>query len=111
METTRKPIILLCRDLLLASRVRAAAEGAGVALVTVRDPAKVGGTEGVTLIVDCNLAGALGVVGEFRAREGARVVGFASHADVETIQLARAAGVERVVARSAFLADPLSYVS
>jgi len=82
-------------DLMDRSKVAAVAPGAIV--VTAVDALAAG--EGDLVVLDLSRTGA-DVVGALVA-SGARVIGFASHADREGIDAARAAGCE-VYTRSAF---------
>jgi acetylornithine deacetylase/succinyl-diaminopimelate desuccinylase-like protein len=82
----RPPVVALIRDLILGSRVSAAAAGLGVPLRTIRDPAKLAGAAGDRLIVDLNEPGAIEAAVAWRAAgEGRRAVGFVSHVDVATV--------------------------
>ena len=104
MGTTADPPATLCliRDLMFASKVTAAATAAGVAVRLLRDPAALATVDGSQLIVDLNQPAALPAAAAWRARTGRPVIGFVSHVDVDTVAAARAAGVDRVLARSAF---------
>ena len=55
--------------------------------------------------MDLNQPGAIDAAGAWRGRAGggADVIGFVSHVDTATIQKARAAGIDRVMARSQFV--------
>jgi hypothetical protein len=97
------PVIALVRDLLFASKITATAAAAGTSVSLVRDPAKLGGVPGSRLIVDLNLAGAIEAAQSWKAQTGGEAVGFVSHVDTETIDRARAAGIDRVLARSRFV--------
>ena len=103
-EPTPSPtLLILCRDLLLGSRITAAAQSAGVPFRVVRDAAKLTGQEGRRLIVDLNQEGAADAAAAWKAATGGEVVGFVSHVDGATIQQARGAGLDQVMARSAFV--------
>lgn len=96
--------IALVRDLIFASRITATAASAGVYVKLVRDPAALAGQPGRRLIVDLNLDGAIDAARAWKdANDGGEVVGFVSHVDTATIDRARAAGVDRVLARSRFV--------
>jgi hypothetical protein len=97
------PVIALVRDLIFASRVTATAAAAGTCVQLLRDPAKLAGQAGRRLIVDLNLDGAIEAAQAWKAASGGEVVGFVSHVDTATIDRARAAGVDRVLARSRFV--------
>lgn len=108
---TPAPVLVLVRDLLLASQIRVAAGHAGVAIELHRDPGKVASaSHGRRLIVDCNLAGAVEAAAAYKCRTGHPVVGFVSHVDTQTIAHARSAGLDRVLARSAFFADVRTFL-
>ena len=97
-------LLILCRDLLLGSRITAAAQAAGVPFKVVRDAAKLSGQIGGRLIVDLNQEGAVDAAAAWKAAtSGAEVVGFVSHVDAGTIQRARDAGLDRVLPRSRFV--------
>lgn len=111
---TPAPVLALIRDLMFSSRVTSTAASLGVAVKLLRDPALLSGEPGRRLLVDLNLPGAIEAAaawkragGEANAAEGEgrrRVVtGFVSHVDAETIGRARAAGIDRVMARSQFV--------
>ena len=101
---TEPTLLILCRDLLLGSRITAAAQSAGVPFKVVRDAAKLTGQAGQRLIVDLNQDGAIDAAAAWKAASsGADVIGFVSHVDGPTIQRARAAGMDRVIPRSQFV--------
>jgi hypothetical protein len=102
-------VLVLVRDLLLGSRVTAAARSAGVESRIVREPASLGQASANRLVVDLNLPGALEAAIEWKNADSSgrrQVFGFVSHVDVEMIRAARAAGIDQVLPRSA-LADKL----
>lgn len=101
METTH-PVIALVRDLLLASRITTAARSSGGNVQLVRSPGDLAGLPGSLLLADLNLEGAIEAAAAWRQARGGAVVGFVSHADAATIAAARQAGINRVMARSAF---------
>ena len=97
-------LLILCRDLLLGSRITAAAQSAGVPFKVVRDAAKLPGQVGERLIVDLNQEGAVDAAAAWKATtSGADVIGFVSHVDAATIQRARNAGLDQVLSRSRFV--------
>ncbi len=106
-STTHPPeptLLILCRDLLLGSRITAAAQSAGIPFKVVRDAAKLTGQPGQRLIVDLNQDGALEAAAMWKsASGGADVIGFVAHVDTPTIHRARAAGLNRVLPRSQFV--------
>ncbi len=81
------------------------ARSRGIDIKTLRDPATLALQDGDWLIVDLNQDHALNAAAEWRRRTGRAVVGFVSHVDTETITAARAAGIDRILARSAFVAQ------
>ncbi len=95
-------VLCLVRDLLFFSKIRAAAELAGVPLKSLRDPTKLREENGRGLIVDLNQQDALAAAAAWRGRTLRPVVGFVSHVDADTIQSARAAGMDRILVRSQF---------
>ena len=96
------PVLCLVRDLMFAGKITVAAGHAGVTVDMVRDPAKLLDRDGRQLIVDLNQEGALAAAIAWRQRTGRPVVGFVAHVDTDTIAAARTAGIDRVLARSAF---------
>jgi hypothetical protein len=96
------PVICLVRDLLFYSKIRAAAESAQIPLKSLRDPTKLLNETGIGLIVDLNQPAALQSAANWKEQTGCAVVGFVSHVDTETIAAARAAGLDRILARSQF---------
>jgi hypothetical protein len=96
------PVLCLVRDLMFAGKITVAAGHAGIVVEMVRDPARLSDREGRQLIVDLNQDGALPAAVAWRQRSGRPVIGFVAHVDTATIAAARAAGIDRVLARSAF---------
>jgi len=110
-------------DLVFGSRIRAAAalRGSGAIVSTRPDrivEAVANGAGIVFVDLDTRAADPVALVGRLKAgtdtRE-ARVVAFASHVRTDLIEAARAAGVDRVLARGAFarllpelVGDPLA---
>lgn len=101
-DCTANPVVCLVRDLLFYSKIRAAADALGVALKSLRDPARLVDETGCALIVDLNQSDCLQAAAQWRQRTRLPVIGFASHVDVETINAARVAGIDQVLARSQF---------
>lgn len=100
------PVLCLIRDLMFSSRVSSTAAQLGVPVKMLRDPARLGSESGERLIVDLNLPGAIEAAQAWKlaAHGQARsAAGFVSHVDAETIHKARAAGIDRVMARSQFV--------
>jgi hypothetical protein len=102
-QTNALPVLVLVRDLLFGTRIRSAAEDLGVAVKMVREPAKLAAEAGSKLVVDLNLDGAIPAAMDWKAKAHRPVVGFVSHADTRTIDAARQAGIDRVMARSRFV--------
>jgi hypothetical protein len=88
---------------MFAGRIRASARARAVVLEMLRDPAQLSTRGGERLIVDLNQAGALDAAIEWKLRTGGSVIGFVAHIDVDTITRARSAGIDHVLARSAFV--------
>ena len=99
------PVLALIRDLMFSTRVTGTAKQFGIPVRVIRDPARLAGEPGRRLIVDLNLPGAIdaAIVWRGESAGGADVIGFVSHVDTATIQQARAAGIDRVMARSQFV--------
>jgi hypothetical protein len=100
------PILVLCRDLLFASKISSAAKGLDVPVKLIRDPLKLAAeTEGRRLIVDLTQDGFIQAAAEWKQRTGGHVTGFAGHADTETIDRAQRAGIDSVLPRGGFVAN------
>ena len=100
------PILVLVRDLLFASRIAATARAEGVEVRMLRDPVALANEAGERAIVDLNPPGVLAAAAAWRVAEPVtprKVIGFVSHVDADTIAAARAAGIDQVLARSAFV--------
>jgi hypothetical protein len=95
-------LLILCRDLLFASRITAAAQAQGLPFKVIREPAKLAGEAGRKLIVDLNLDGAIDAAAAWSRQTSRPTTGFVSHVDTATIRRAREAGIERVLPRSQF---------
>ena len=114
-ETISKPLVLvLVRDLMFCSKITATASAASIPFKVIRDPAKLTGEIGDRLIVDLNQPQAIDAAAQWRSATGRPAIGFVSHVDVEAIAAAKAAGIDRVMARRQFvqlllalLADPI----
>lgn len=105
-------LIALVRDLIFGSRISGAAKSLGVPLRTVRDPAMLAAVPGRRLLVDLNLAGTIEAAAAWKAAEpGREVIGFVSHVDTQTINLAREQGIDKVLARSRFVELLPQYIS
>ena len=103
-ETPPQPqIVALVRDLLFASRIRGTAKELGVEVLLLRDPQHLAGAQGSRLLVDLNQDGAIEAARQWKEASRGVVIGFVSHVDVETVNRARAAGIDQVLARSRFV--------
>src|SRR4051812_592713 len=98
------PILVLCRDLMFASKIRSAA--GSIAIKLLRDPAQLIEFDGTALIVDLSQDGAVvaGVTWK-SAHPAAALIGFVGHTDAATIARATAAGFDRVLTRGQFAAN------
>lgn len=101
IESTQ--VLVLCRDLIFATKISGTAQALNVRVKMIRDPAKLGTEPGSRLIADLNLDGAVPAAAAWQRGTGGPVVGFVSHADADTIAQARAAGIDRIMARSQFV--------
>jgi hypothetical protein len=101
--TSRPPVLVMVRDLMFCSRITATAGAANVPFKVIRDPAKLAGEIGDRLIVDLNQPQTITAAADWRRATGRAVIGFVSHVDSETIAAAKAAGLDRVMARSQFV--------
>jgi PleD family two-component response regulator len=112
-------ILVAVDDLLFSSRIRTTAKQAGVELTFARTPSEIleqaRALKPALLIVDLNSAKADPVATVAAMKRDAelasiRTLGFVSHVHTDLIAAARQAGVDEVMARSAFasqLADIL----
>ena len=101
--------LLLCDDLLFASKVTATARAHGLAVTVCRDwprllAALADGVPRAILLDLSNYTLSLDAVMGWRAA-GVRVVGFGSHVDVALLKAARAGGCDPVLPRSKFTAE------
>lgn len=109
-------VVLLARDLTLASRLQAAAAAAGLSVTLVNEPSQLAsqlGPECRLVLLDLAEAGfaPAAVVPQVRAQApAARVLAFGPHVQEATLGSARAAGCDLVLSRGQFhrqLADLL----
>jgi DNA-binding NarL/FixJ family response regulator len=105
-------VIAVIDDLLFLSRIREAARRAGIEVVQARDEATLlAAAERARLVlVDADSdrlpwRAALAALRADRARPELPVVAFLSHVAADRAGLARAAGVRRILARSAFVKE------
>ena len=105
-------ILVVVDDLMFSSRISTAAKAAGVPIRFTRSPesllAAARAEKPARVILDLNSARTrpLEIVAALKAdSELAQIplVGFVSHVDTATIEAARKAGVDRILARSAFV--------
>jgi hypothetical protein len=97
-------VLALVRDLMFASRITAAGRSQGVSVRLLREPGQLDGVPGRLLLVDLNQDGTIPAAAAWKQRTQGQVVGFVSHVDTATIETARAAGIDRIMARSGFVA-------
>jgi hypothetical protein len=97
-------VLALVRDLLFATKISSTARALDIPCTIVRDPAQLSAAPITSLLlVDLNLPGAIEAAAAYQqARPELQTIGFVSHVDADTIARARAAGLTRVLARSAF---------
>lgn len=102
--------IALAADMMFAAKIRGAAQAAGVEVILARSPSdlleRVRSAPGAHVLLDLE-TGQLDITETVTALRsaGARVVAFVSHVRSDLIAEARAAGAERVLARSAFVRE------
>ena len=105
-------ILVAVDDLMFSSRISTAAKAAGASIRFARSPEAVLDAARKTMpslvILDLNSARLkpLEIVSAIKqdpTLAGVPMLGFVSHVDTATIEAARAAGVDRVLARSAFV--------
>ena len=102
-ESSANPVLVLCRDLMFASKIRAAASDS-TAIKLLRDPAQLIGESGGTLIVDLSQEGALEAASSWKSANAAsRLIGFVAHVDHETAARAQAKGFDDVFTRRQFV--------
>jgi CheY-like chemotaxis protein len=105
-------ILALVADLMFSSRIRAAGSASGVEVRFARtagDAAEQARALRPSLVLlDLNAAplAPLDTIARFKADPalaGVRIVGFVSHVQADLVEAARAAGIDQVMARSAFV--------
>jgi PleD family two-component response regulator len=106
-------ILAALDDLMFTSRIRAAAQGVGADVRFARTPAEALSMarqeKPALVLLDLNgtRAEPMAILAQFKsdpALAPVRVVGFVSHVQTDRIAAARAAGIDEVMARSAFVA-------
>jgi DNA-binding NarL/FixJ family response regulator len=104
-------VVVAVEDLLFSSKIRTVAKQLGVALAFARTPdevmQKVRSDAPSLVVFDLNGAktnplDTIAAIKSEPATAGIRVLGFASHVDVDLIDAARRAGADDVLPRSAF---------
>ena len=111
IDTHPQPVVAVVKDLMFGSKISATARAAGQAIVMLRDPAAALAQAGRLLLVDLSLPGAIEAAAGWKLAHQQPVVGFVSHVDTETIAKARQAGLDQVLARSAFSAQLESLIN
>jgi hypothetical protein len=96
-------VLALVRDLIFASKITAAALSAGIQARIIRDPAILQNFPGSLLLADLNQSGVIAASKQWKEQHRGRVVGFVSHVDAPTIEAARQAGLDQILARSGFV--------
>lgn len=106
-------VVALVSDLMMASKIRSAATGTGVEVRVVDDAAALLETARAArpglVLLDLDdrrneAAAALTAIRSDAALASLRVLGFVSHVRADRIAAAREAGIDEVLARSAFVA-------
>lgn len=104
-EQQSEPLLILCRDLLLSSKIVATAQAAGIRTKLLRDPQRLSEqTHARRLIVDLGEAGFLEAAVQWKQMTGGHVIGLVSHVDTRMIEQARAKGIDKILSRGAFAA-------
>ena len=112
MEDTvhSRTVVAVVNDLMFGSRIRSAAEHAGVRTLFVRTPAELQASAAEAHLVLLDLEtrwldapAAVRALKATAATAAVPVIAFGSHVNGEALQEARAAGADRVLARSAFV--------
>ena len=105
-----RTIVAVVNDLMFGSRIRAAAQQAGVNAVFVRNAvdlsARASAADLVVLDLDTRWLDAPAAIGSLKAdpaTAAVQIVAFGPHVDGDALTAARAAGADRVLARSAFV--------
>lgn len=113
-DNSSADVVALVADLLFASRIRGVANATGARVLTVSSPAalkRVVAEQQPRLVLvdlDARVGDAPALIAELKgaAQLGAvQVIAFGSHLEREALLAARAAGADRVLARSAFVRE------
>ena len=100
--------VAIATDLMMVSRIAAAADAAGVDLLRVASPAELPEADDIRLVVvdwSERVPSWAAPLADLRERAGARVVLFGQHTDVEAHREARAARIGPMWARSKLIAE------
>ena len=98
-------ILILCKDLLLSSRITTVAKGANIGYTLLRNPSDLADQPASKLMVDLNLPGAIDAAAHWQKQTNGTIIGFVSHTDAATIAEARQAGIQLILVRSKFVQD------
>ncbi len=113
-QATRPAVLALVADLIFAARIQGAARAAGTTVETLRSAAdllaRAAAAPPRLILVDLDVrasspAGVIARLKEEAATAEVPVVAFVSHVREDAIAEARAAGADRVMARSAFVRE------
>lgn len=105
------PVVALSADLLFASRIRGAAEAMGAAVELARgadallERARTATPRRILLDLDTRTTDPIALIETLKSDPATRdieIVAYVSHVRADMIERARAAGADRVLARSAF---------
>ena len=102
-SSQRPPVLILVRDLFFIGKITAVAKSVGASTRTIRDPAQLAGVDGRLVLVDLNLPGAIEAAAAWSKQAKRAAIGFVSHVDAITINLATTAGFHKVLPRSQFV--------
>src|SRR5688572_19759482 len=108
-DTEKRPetVAVVAADLIFASRIRAAADAAGVRARFARNDAELidaaADADLVIVDLDARWLDPSASIRRVKQEHGKPVVAFVSHVRTDAIEAARAAGADRVLARSAFV--------
>lgn len=110
-ESSNRPAVALCADLMFASRLRASAEAAGRTMALVRSAAEVeravrDGAGRVFLDLETRGLDAPALIrAVLSGAPDTTIIAFGRHTDPGALAAASAAGAQRVLARSAFVRE------
>ncbi|MGC4032869.1 MAG: hypothetical protein QM754_14265 [Tepidisphaeraceae bacterium] len=95
-------VLIYVRDLMFSSKVVATARAEGTSFRAVRDRSKLLTLPAGLLIVDLNAPENLEAAVEWKRLFGKPVIGFAGHVFVDTLNAAKAAGIDHVMTNGGF---------